>query len=82
MIAAANFFCSYRLHRRAEIWPLFIVAVAALVAGHFAHEGPHETVLMASGGLTLAGCHLLNHRYCGECCKTSPPGSSSVREIL
>ena len=70
MIAAANFSCSYRLHRRTGIWPLFFLAVAALVAGHFVHEGPHETALTAFGGLILAGCHLLNRRYCSECCST------------
>lgn len=71
LIAAANFSSSYRRHRRAGIWLLFALAAASLVAGHFAREGPHETALTVFGGLMLAGCHLLNHRYCRGCRESS-----------
>jgi hypothetical protein len=69
LLAAANFTRSFRRHRRPEIWPLFLLAATTLAAGRFAGEGPHETMLMAGGGLLLAVCHLLNHRYCRECRK-------------
>lgn len=57
---------SYPLHRKMVPVLTLIAGFALIAAGHYLLEGL-EAILIPLGGLTIAGAHVLNWKYCRNC---------------
>jgi hypothetical protein len=68
-MAAGSLCWGFRLHRRWHVFVVLSAALALIVAGRVLVEEPYEIVLVVTGALLLAGCHLLNRHLCLTCHK-------------
>jgi hypothetical protein len=68
-MAAGSLCWGFRLHRRWHVFVVLSAALSLIVVGRVLVEGPYEIVLVVTGALLLAGCHLLNRHLCRSCLK-------------
>jgi hypothetical protein len=74
----------FRRHRSGRALIVLAIGLGMLALGRFAEAGDAEhlgVVAVVSGGIAIAGSHLLNHRLCRPC-PTCSPDASGLAEGL